>query len=99
MSDTPDDEIEASRAPLLDHLVDLRSRLIRCVIALILGFLLCFAFSTLIFTLLLHPFSVAAGLLAVRQHDGRWEIVVARWPAPSLTSEHTLGVGIGSRPA
>jgi len=35
----------------------------------------------------------------VRQHDGRWEIVVARWPAPSLTSEHTLGVGIGSRPA
>ena len=37
--------------------------------------------------------------VAVRQHDGRWEIVVARWPAPSLTSEHTLGVGIGSRPA
>jgi len=78
VSDTPDDEIEASRAPLLDHLVELRTRLIRCVVALILGFLLCFAFSTQIFTLLLHPFSVAAGLLAVRQqeaHTGAFDIM------------------------
>ena len=67
------DEIEASRAPLLDHLVELRSRLIVSLVALFVGFVICFAFSTQIYTLLLHPFSVAAGLLAVRagaEHGG-----------------------------
>ena len=29
----PEDEIEASRAPLLDHLVELRQRLVRSLIA------------------------------------------------------------------
>ncbi len=38
-------EIEASRAPLLEHLVELRRRLIVCAVALVVGFLLCFAFS------------------------------------------------------
>ena len=37
--------------------------------------------------------------VAVRLHDGRWELVAARWPAPHQTSEHSLGIGIGSRPA
>lgn len=69
MSDAPDDEIEASRAPLLDHLVELRSRLIRCIVALFLAFVVCFIFSTQIYTLLLHPFAVAAGLLAIRAHE------------------------------
>ena len=67
------DEIEASRAPLLDHLVELRSRLIVSLVALFVGFVICFAFSTQIYSLLLHPFSVAAGLLAVRagaEHGG-----------------------------
>ena len=41
----------------------------------------------------------AQDLFAARQTDGRWEIVVARWPAPQLESAHTLGIGIGSRPA
>ena len=45
MSGETDDEIEASRAPLLDHLVELRSRLIVCVIALFAAFIVCFAFS------------------------------------------------------
>ena len=71
MSDTPDDEIEASRAPLLDHLVELRKRLIICVTALFIGFIVCFVFSTQIFTLLLHPFNVASGLLAVRAQEAK----------------------------
>ena len=72
MSGPPDeDEIEASRAPLLEHLVELRSRLIVCVIALFVGFLICFVFSTQIFTLLLHPFNVASGLLAVRAQEAK----------------------------
>jgi sec-independent protein translocase protein TatC len=69
VSDAADDEIEGSRAPLLDHLIELRRRLIVCVVALFVGFLVCFAFATQIYTLLLHPFSVAAGILAVRAKE------------------------------
>ncbi len=71
MSDAPDDEIEASRAPLLDHLVELRSRLIVCVIALFIGFVICFIFSTQAYTLLLHPLRIAAGILAVRAQEAK----------------------------
>ncbi len=69
MSDIdPDDaEIEASRAPLLDHLIELRQRLIVCVAAIIVGFLLCFNFSQQIYELLLHPFEVAAQIFAARK--------------------------------
>ncbi len=73
MSDyDPDEaEIEASRAPLLDHLVELRKRLIICVAAVAIGFAVCFAYSTQVYLVLLHPFEVAAQLLAVRKgaHD------------------------------
>jgi sec-independent protein translocase protein TatC len=72
VSGAPDeDEIEASRAPLLEHLVELRSRLIVCVAALFVGFIICFAFSTQIFTLLVQPFNVASGLLAVRAQEAK----------------------------
>lgn len=57
-------EIEASRAPLLDHLVELRKRLIICVAAIILGFAVCFAFSPQIYYFLLHPFKMAAAMYA-----------------------------------
>ena len=64
----PDDsEIEASRAPLLDHLIELRQRLIVCVGALAVGFVLCFAFATQIYNLLLHPYEVAAQILAAQR--------------------------------
>jgi sec-independent protein translocase protein TatC len=62
-------EIEASRAPLLDHLIELRKRLIVCIVALGVAFALCFAVSTQIFNLLLHPFSIAAQLLAIRASE------------------------------
>lgn len=63
-------EIEASRAPLLDHLIELRRRLIVCAVALAVGFLLCFTFSRQIYILLLHPFEVGAGLLAAQKQQG-----------------------------
>lgn len=69
MSGAPDDEIEASRAPLLDHLVELRSRLIVCIIGLFVAFVFCFAFSTQLYVLLMHPLQVAGGLLAVRAKE------------------------------
>jgi len=71
MSDAVEDEIEASRAPLMDHLVELRARLIRSVIALFVAFVVCFAFSQQAFTLLIHPFYVAAGLLAIRVQEAK----------------------------
>jgi len=66
VSDSVDDEIEASRAPLLDHLIELRSRLIKCVIALLLAFIVCFYFSQPILLLMVHPYTIAQGLVAVR---------------------------------
>ena len=35
------DEVEASKAPLLSHLIELRSRLIRSVLAVVAGCILC----------------------------------------------------------
>jgi len=54
-----DDEIEASRAPLMDHLVELRDRLVRALIALVIAFVVCFYFATPIFEFLVQPFRAA----------------------------------------
>ena len=71
MSATDDEsEIEASRAPLLEHLVELRRRLIVCAGALVVSFLFCFAFSRDIYLVLLHPFEVGAGLMAAQKAHG-----------------------------
>lgn len=55
------DEVEASRAPLLDHLIELRGRLIRALAAIAVFFVLCFAFASHIFNILLWPYELAAG--------------------------------------
>jgi sec-independent protein translocase protein TatC len=74
-----DAEIEASRAPLLDHLIELRSRLIVCAVALAIGFVLCFILSKEIYLLLLRPFQMAANLLAEEHqgHRGALDLVLA----------------------
>jgi sec-independent protein translocase protein TatC len=56
----PRDEIDESRAPLIDHLIELRSRLIRSFLALGVAFVVCLYFARPIFTVLVHPL-VAAG--------------------------------------
>ena len=53
------DELEHSRAPLLDHLIELRRRLIYCILALIVTFFACFYFSEPIFGFLLQPLKAA----------------------------------------
>ncbi len=63
-------EIEASRAPLMEHLVELRARLITCAIAIAIGFAVCFAFSKQIYVFLLEPFEVGASLLAQQKAGG-----------------------------
>ena len=65
-----DNEIESSRAPLMDHLVELRQRLIWSIAALLIGFLICFYFAQDIYLLLVHPFEVAKGLRAEQLQKG-----------------------------
>jgi len=61
-------EIDASRAPLLDHLIELRRRLIYCLIAVGLAFAACFAFARPILEILVHPL-VAAGQKTIINTD------------------------------
>ena len=63
-------EIEASRAPLLDHLTELRTRLIWSLLAFVAAFILCFAFADAIYMFLLHPFEIAGALMAAQKEGG-----------------------------
>src|SRR6201982_2768410 len=56
-----DDEIEASKAPLLDHLIEWRSRLIKALLAFGLAFIFCFFFAKQIYNILVWPFVFVAG--------------------------------------
>jgi len=54
---TPEDKaaLDATRAPLMEHLVDLRKRLVWGMISFGVCFVICFAFSTPIFDFLIKP--------------------------------------------
>jgi sec-independent protein translocase protein TatC len=54
-------DIDASEAPLLDHLIELRRRLIYCIAGLVVAFIVCFYFSTEIFRILIWPFQWGTG--------------------------------------
>ncbi len=56
---TQTDDIDASRAPLLEHLIELRSRLLKSLIALAAAFGLCFFFSAEIYGFLTQPLAQA----------------------------------------
>ena len=56
-----EDELKGSEAPLLDHLIELRKRLIYSVIAIAVFFVICFAFGRQIYDVLLIPFRAAGG--------------------------------------
>lgn len=57
MTDAVDDvdELEASKAPLLDHLIELRRRLLYCIAALIVAFAISYYFAEDIFAFLVQP--------------------------------------------
>ncbi len=57
-----EDEIEQSKAPLLDHLIELRSRLIKALIAFAVCFAFCFFFAKQIYNILVWPFVWVAGV-------------------------------------
>jgi sec-independent protein translocase protein TatC len=56
-----EDDIEASKAPLMEHLIELRRRLIWTLLAVAAAFAVCFYFAKPIYNLLLWPYRVAVG--------------------------------------
>src|SRR5262249_33464642 len=54
-------EIEATKAPLMEHLIELRSRLIKALIAFGVAFVVCFFFAKTIYNVLTWPFVWVAG--------------------------------------
>jgi sec-independent protein translocase protein TatC len=52
-------DIDQSQAPLLDHLVELRTRLLRSILAIFLAFCVCFYFADQIFAFLVRPLTAA----------------------------------------
>jgi sec-independent protein translocase protein TatC len=56
-----EDAIEASKAPLIEHLIELRSRLIKALIAFAIAFAFCFFFAKQIYNIMVWPFVLVAG--------------------------------------
>lgn len=54
-------DIDETQAPLLDHLIELRTRLLRCVYALGAAFAVCYYFADEIFGILVRPLTQAFG--------------------------------------
>jgi sec-independent protein translocase protein TatC len=55
------EEIDATKAPLMEHLIELRSRLIRAIWAFMAAFLVCFYFSRSIYNILTEPYVHVVG--------------------------------------
>ena len=60
------EEIEASKAPLMDHLIELRQRLIWSLVAFFVMFLLCFTIARQIYDVLVWPYVWISGSDQVR---------------------------------
>jgi sec-independent protein translocase protein TatC len=58
---TEDDEaaIDATKAPLMDHLIELRRRLIWSILAFVVAFVICFFFAKPIYAFLTEPLAAA----------------------------------------
>jgi sec-independent protein translocase protein TatC len=56
-----DDDIEATKAPLIEHLMELRERLIRALMAFLAMFIISFFFAKDIYNLLVIPYTHVAG--------------------------------------
>jgi sec-independent protein translocase protein TatC len=55
------EDIEATKAPLMDHLIELRSRLIKALAAFFITCIVCFFFAKSIFNALIWPYCLVAG--------------------------------------
>lgn len=66
-------DIDETRAPLLDHLIELRSRLVRAIFALLIGFGVCFYFADPILGFLVQPLKDAFP-------DGEGQLIFTKLP-------------------
>jgi sec-independent protein translocase protein TatC len=55
------EDIENTKAPLIEHLIELRSRLIKAVLAFVLAFVVCFFFAKQIYNVLTFPYVRVVG--------------------------------------
>ena len=55
------EDIDATKAPLMDHLIELRARLIRALYAFLAAFIVCFYFSRSIYNVLTEPYVRVVG--------------------------------------
>lgn len=62
------DDIDASKAPLMEHLIELRQRLIYASVSIGIGFVICFYFANHLYTLLVQPYRWAT-MWAVGRSD------------------------------
>jgi sec-independent protein translocase protein TatC len=60
-SEEEEKEIESTKAPLMDHLIELRSRLIKALAAFALAAIVCFFFARQIYNVLTWPYIWVAG--------------------------------------
>ena len=56
-----DTDIEATRAPLIDHLIELRSRLVKAIVVFIVIFIVCFFFAKNIYNILFIALRAGGG--------------------------------------
>ena len=66
-------DIDETRAPLLDHLIELRTRLMRSIFALAIGFAVCFYYADPILGYLVQPLKNAFP-------DGEGQLIFTRLP-------------------
>lgn len=72
------DEVESNAAPLIEHLTELRSRLIKSVLAFLVGMVVCFTIWNSIFNFLTYPLCSAmmergqadCGLILIKLQEG-----------------------------
>lgn len=74
---TSEDEIEDTKAPLIEHLTELRTRLVRSLVAFLVGMVICFAVWNPIFNFLTQPIcaqltlrSQECGLILIKLQEG-----------------------------
>jgi sec-independent protein translocase protein TatC len=84
-----EDEIEASRAPLLDHLSELRTRVLTALAAILVAFVVCFYFAAPIYDILLQPYQQAATNQTIFDKIYR---MVDPVHAPQITQAQPLGL-------
>jgi sec-independent protein translocase protein TatC len=60
-SEDDEKEIEASKAPLMSHLIELRARLIKALAAFAVAAVVCFFFSSQIYNILIWPYVFVVG--------------------------------------